>query len=755
MSQAKKEETSAFKNDQVRIEKEQMMINQFQKRKQMNLNFFSTYAPKLYQQMMSYQLKRYQIDIQTETDETDLIVDNERLYHGQAKDYAKRELAHFMEVSGPGQLVKTLDPPSPGDFKFPRYFSLSADKMVRSSPVANEKLEGGYRIEDSYLCMVFMGLGLGYHIENFIKNFKTHSLIIFEPSFDIFFATLYTVDWHLIITTQDCIKKGREIQLLIGNSQNDNDQKNDKDEILQYKRMGVQLQEALKDRSPHYPLMTLFYNHLAEKKHSVLIERISQNSLNHLITWGNYDDEVNQLSQAIFNIVQNPISLPTRASYTDQVPVCIVGAGPSLDNRIKTLKEMASYAVVIACGTALNALYANRIKPDILVVLESDYLALEYIERIHESGQEGRDFLDRIMLVGPIHLNARLIESFDSFRFYIKKECGLADIMEGMGLVLEGGVPTCTNLGFAIATYYAFKKIFLFGLDFGFTDIDKHHSKDTIYYDFEQLSDGLHRAYSEATDYSKQHLLEDTDVYGEKIFTDPYYFASKVHLENHLERFRNRHYQCEVFNCSQGATIQGTKWLKNEDLEKLAQGTDGLHGIKHRLLSTLFGDAEDTFKQNRHPNTEVLNSRLNCLRSSMREWENHLLNILKENDPVHDHSLAKLATILAFEIKALKSTNRPLYTMTRGSIWYILLIGLSHSMFIESLDVKDSKDNKDSKVSITSKNFNLIWRELFIEFLQGWSDHLNEVIKNAPSNNTNLWLDLSLHDPEPKRCANE
>lgn len=718
-------------------EQHRQVLLEFQQRKAENLLFFASYSQEIYQQIQHYRLNSYQIDIRLEENEVDLITKNQRLYNGTAKKYAQYELEQFIEVSGPGRYVKTIDPASPGDFKFPRFFNQIADQMVRASPVAGAPLKEGYCIGNSYPCLVFMGVGLGYHIEAFLDQYEVNTLIIYEPIFERFFASLYTIDWKSIVTNQNNINHGKEIILKIDSSNNP---------------LNEELLSLLKEYSPQYPLFTLFYNHLAEKDHERVIDEISDNSVNHLITWGNYDDEVNQLNQAIYNIVQRPTSLPDKIKHDNKVPVCIVGAGPSLDNRIESLRGFEPHAVIIACGTAINALYANNIKPDILVVLESDHIALHYIELIEKSGVTGKSYLKNITLVGPIHLNSKLIERFQDYRFYIKKECGLSDILEGMGLVLEGGAPTCTNLGVAIATYYAFNKIFLFGLDFGFLDIEKHHSKDTVYYHDDDQSNKIHNVFTQASDYSNQMLLEDRSVLGEKIFTDPFYYASKTHIEYHIEKHTNiKGYDFEFINCSDGAEIKHTSWVDKEKLVKIQEEIISCKKNKQPFLQALFNGSRIATPIN----FEIINSRLNNISISLAELQQKILHTLEGNDHSKQKKIENLVVIISGFVRELQCQNRPLYTLTRGSIWYMLLIGLSQTMSIETKYSKENhaKENERTTAKIKRDDYYYLWSCLFRDFLKNWSNHFNSVIKNSASAETNIWLDISLHDPEPKRSS--
>ncbi|MFL9598655.1 6-hydroxymethylpterin diphosphokinase MptE-like protein, partial [Aeromonas veronii] len=88
--------------------------------------------------------------------------------------------------------------------------------------------------------------------------------------------------------------------------------------------------------------------------------------------WGFFDDNIYALAHSHTHLQDGiPFLKRWRNSSTfEQVPVFVVGNGPSLDQSIEFIRQHQQQAIIIACGTAVSALYKTGIKPDIYVAVE-------------------------------------------------------------------------------------------------------------------------------------------------------------------------------------------------------------------------------------------------------------------------------------------------------------------------------------------------------------------------------------------------
>ncbi len=143
----------------------------------------------------------------------------------------------------------------------------------------------------------------------------------------------------------------------------------------------AQLHKAI---STYYPrACILVYTHTSTYAARGAVEALVQEAYEAILqAWKNHATLGVLGGRWIRNIWKN-ISLPLRSpsvkTLNTGMPTisghaCVVGAGPSLDAQVlEMLRHHRNKLVLIACDTALPALYKNNIVPDICVVLESQY----------------------------------------------------------------------------------------------------------------------------------------------------------------------------------------------------------------------------------------------------------------------------------------------------------------------------------------------------------------------------------------------
>ena len=141
--------------------------------------------------------------------------------------------------------------------------------------------------------------------------------------------------------------------------------------------------------------------------------------------------------------------------------VFVIGAGPSLEDNIKVLKENKN-AVKIAADGAAKALLENKIKPDIVVTdLDGDPAALQKAER---SGA--------IMVV---HAHGDNIKMLKKLVPKFKKLVGTTQVMPVDNVYNFGGFTDGDRCVF-LAEEFGAKKIVLVGMDFG-SEIGRYSKK--------------------------------------------------------------------------------------------------------------------------------------------------------------------------------------------------------------------------------------------------------------------------------------
>lgn len=516
-----------------------------------NEDFFRRAEPSIYNLIQNQKLSDCDLQIVRHPEhlEIDVTEQGSYRYHSQGRYYCQEESRKFLEQMHPGTLLPPFIATDSNIFSFDRVGSrhfkeLSETIRERVDPYQRIPLPGFYPL------LVITGVGLGFHIENIIKQREIGSLIIYEHKLDRFLTSLYCIDWEVLYRRFDP-NKGTSIQLIIANT--------DDQHILK----GVLWNELIK-YCPHFPFATLFYNHLMDQTNQMVIDAVRADIINYLQQWGHYDDEINQYNNARQNLLNDARAFfPSRFRLNPEISIAVVGAGPSLDNRIEYLKKYRDRLLVISCGTSIGTMFRYGIKPDFHVELESDYVVYEALSK-----STTEEFRKDIILLASAQVNPRALNLFDRSCIFFKDSTALSELfVENHKDIISNTTPTCTNAGVAIACHLGVKNIFLFGTDFGFIDKNVHHASGSIYYkDKSEISAVL----SDANDFEIEKTIKTTDVNGRLIDTKPMYFVSQRMVEecikfNHLKKIK-------VFNCSDGASIKNTQWLPIDIMDKTLSG---------------------------------------------------------------------------------------------------------------------------------------------------------------------------------------
>ena len=624
-----------------------------------NLEFFKLRFPGIYQFFVTYEMQRSKVDILLERGEIDILSEGRHLYAGQASAAAKREVAAFLSGFDYGSRVSSMRPLDEKAYMNPRLFSRSIAEVYK----AYHDLEApycGYQLDDLLPLVVFMGVGLGIHIDVLNKIRDIDHMIVFETDMDHFAASLYSVDWVQIIGDR-LDNPERSFEFVLANNAQTEDQ------------MHAVLWDRLIEYCPIFPVTTLFYNHRGNAVYDRVSDRVNQNLVMHLFSFGNYDDELNQLNNALFNIRQGHFVLPSPELYPDSliqlqdVSVCIVGSGPSLDARIEELKAMQSKSLIISCGTAIGALYAHQIKPDIHIELESDYCTYSL-----QSMMKDKAWLKSIKLIGAAQLNPNMFDLFGEARLFYKEDGVLSGLFNELKAGIPHAAPTCTNAALALAIFYRFKQIFLFGMDFGFPDKRSHHAKGSVYYQHEKSSE-----LKAAVDYRDKDMLVVPAAGGGSIVTTHFLHSAKLRVEVIIASMQSRQSsetnKTNIFNCSNGAHIEGTHYL---DAREIKHHQDALESFNIEVLlrETLF---LETARIDPAWVERKCSRFIEQLDTELPAFLAILENRLESIDRI---SFTRMCFRLLNRIssKRLQVEDRAFYYFMRGAIWHFLLAGYCH-----------------------------------------------------------------------------
>jgi len=447
----------------------------------------------------------------------DVRIGEQRLYGGDARGFAATQLEPYLKK------------PLRLHMNSPDAAGLVSPICIRLVEALQDHLraEGGeitrYPVDSPCFLVVF-GLGLGHHLEALARESKARWLILVEPFADFFAHSLETVDWGALLATFE--RRGGAVQVIT-----ELDPSAMVGEIIRFMaEQGI----AFADGSwvfTHYPHWAF-----AEAR-----QRLHEALEFAFINRGFFEDELRMMENAVANFSGRAFSLlEARPRLRRRETAVLVGAGPSLDEGLDTIRRIRDRVVLFSCGTALRPLLRAGIVPDFHCELEN---VPEVFTAVSEAGRLGD--LAQIALIASATVDPRVPPLFREAIFYFRDSVSSTEILGRGYRLIAGTAPTCVNMGLAMAATIGFAEFVLFGTDCGVRPGANRHAEGTIYRDL-----GVWRE----KDQKNQYSLEVEGNFGGIVQTDWIYDACRLMLAGAIA-----HYRFSVTNCSDGALIPGAR----------------------------------------------------------------------------------------------------------------------------------------------------------------------------------------------------
>ncbi|WP_375277982.1 motility associated factor glycosyltransferase family protein [Alteromonas australica] len=490
-----------------------------------NLSAFKVYFPQIFQEFSDYTPTDW-IPIQLSDGQIDVIRSDSLVayYGGSPKSSADLRFEYFEQYPQKDGLVLGYN-----GTKLKKYHHYQF--VEKTEKLLDEISEHVGKLPDTVKSLVMFGVGVGYQINTLYDKKNVEKLFLCEPNKDFFYSSLFAVDWQTILSNID--KNNQRLYINIG----DDGTNLFRDLLSQFYSIG-----------PYILASTYIYEGY---QNDYLNNSLSQlrEQLKIVISMGEYYDHAKYgISHTTEIISRGTPILQSKAdkylSLQDKdVPVFIVGNGPSLDDSIDTIKELKDRAIVVSCGTALMPLYKNGIVPDFHAEIEQNRSTFDWICRVGDF-----DYLKQINLISCNGIHPDTCDLFKNV--YISFKAGESSTVSALNILgrenyeeLEYAFPTVSNFVVNIFSTIGFNQIYLMGVDLGFFDRKKHHSKQSGYY----KKNG-----KEMYDYREKN---NTSIlvpgnFRKTVFTKHEFKVSKEILEQTLA---SRKIDC--FNTSDGARI--------------------------------------------------------------------------------------------------------------------------------------------------------------------------------------------------------
>lgn len=694
-------------------ESDQDAALEYLERKEKNLAYFRKYRPELHQYFSTLELSHCELVVTPGNPDVDLVDRGRSVYLHHARDYSYSEVDRFLGENPPDQRSFTLAPPWAGSYALPRFAMRLVREARDASPVTPETFHG-YKRGDFFPSVVFLGCGLGYHIEKLSEQADIIDAVVFEPDAERFALSLFTVDWETI--SARFRKQGRSLSFCIA--------VNDSEENVR-QVLGNKLGEMV----PMYPYFTTYYNHLAHVELSRIAKDLEKDIPILAANWGSYDFEIRAFNNILHNLRSGGRYLKPDPVAHSSRPLLVIGSGPSIDDRFEDIRKIRDKVAIVSAGTGLRGLIANGIRPDFHLELDADYAIHEILSDIDP------EVLQSIPLLAAIDVNPLVTTLFDQTTFFFKRGSAIPGWLGVGEQALDNCSPTCTNAALSVGYALGFRNIYLFGTDYGYRDVSNHHSAYSVYGAEGETS------FSRSFRAERKGLNEDQrsfavpGVDGGEVLTRTDYYTAKRSVERFIANCQTGETTLSVANCSDGAAIEGADWLSPTGFLEAVRGYDGSGPEEARQL----------LGHERHPlPSEGLNGNLDRLRQEIADTMEGCRKALGLTSDYSRRDLVVTANAVRDSLNRVgvfsgRRTDLTVQVMCwqllKGSTYHFLQVGLCHGLACEESELPA---------------YMQAWKTSFDRFLEQLPDHFDRVILQARPVESDPWLRARLTDEEPR-----
>ena len=398
--------------------------------------------------------------------------------------------------------------------------------------------------------IVFFGFEFGYQLVRFLDEYYAKHIYIYEKDIDLFYCSLYVLDWEWIEKT--IIERNMTLHFFIG--------VDEREFVNSYVSF-------IRYNGIYMCAHTYIYNSYSYDYIKDVVEEFSNQFSRQIMGWGFFDDTVIGIGQYLsrraptYLAVDNEVKIFNHSKK--DIPVLILANGPSLDENIDFVRDNKDNFLLFSCGTTLNTLYKYGIKPDFHVDLERLKHTSEKLDFI------SKDFLEGIIALTVNVMHPDFYDHFDRTVIGMRPGEPISSIMKYGGLFSKSvrdklsfmnySGPIVANLAMSYVEKIGFSSVYMIGVDCGFVDPDKHHSKKSGYYNDDGSNTGL-------ASFNGQDLKIRKANFGGNAYTTTIMDTSRVYLELCIESMKKQNPLFHCYNLSNGVKIFGAEALKSDDV---------------------------------------------------------------------------------------------------------------------------------------------------------------------------------------------
>jgi len=379
---------------------------------------------------------------------------------------------------------------------------------------------------------IYIGVGLGYHLQEIDKKLESYTTLIIEPELEIFRLSLFTTDYTVFT------ERNRTLFLNIGDDKHKRNQSFSEfyrcHEYMNYNVKYHKLLESLEyikeEAVEFFRTNTSFsfpYIHLVENvKRTVSFIRNKDKFL-------------------VLNEIQK------QDIFKDK-EVLLISAGPSLDNYIELIKKYQDRFIIVCVDVIVQKLEKHNIVPDIVFSIDpqqhhSKYLKTENPEYLKNSS---------IVLLSQQHPEFMKLLRERKINYYFSQ---VTNIVKEIGYL--GSAPNVGTFAFQTMVHMGAKKLYLIGNDAAFDpETGSRYSSDSSFTQVENITSEQ----KNKSVISKEDIVEVKGNLRETVKTNRDLLGFKYDYDLSISTL-TPYYEYEAYNLSDGAYIDGLEPMTQED----------------------------------------------------------------------------------------------------------------------------------------------------------------------------------------------
>ena len=453
--------------------REAKFLEEANKRFNDNLSIFQKHFPELAENIKQYQCNEFELHVTVSGHGNLKEESNDAFLYGdnpleQCQDQVKRHIANpaytHMDFSGfdAPQESRAKDQRTHARFmyKFGELFrELENESSLTSLP-------------DRFPSCVMFGVGLGYHLEELFKQKQFDHIFLYEPDFKVFYSSLFCISWVDIIEKID--SEGGCLYINIGSSAKQffND--------LFIRAIEIGYFSIIK---------TFIYQHYPSNEMTEIITEFRKRFFEFQSGWGFFNDGLVSTAHTLNNVLAGHGFLKPRSfvkgEYAD-IPVFVIGNGPSLDECESILKSCQDKALIFSAGSSIVSLDRMGVKADFHSLIERPKFTYDVLIDTWPKEKYKEVNLLTANVIYPEVTNlykwtGLALKPQEAGTELFKVNAAKSESYNSV--VLRNCNPLVSNTSLSYAINLGFRNIYLIGVDNGYQSEKNHHSKYSFYFD--------------------------------------------------------------------------------------------------------------------------------------------------------------------------------------------------------------------------------------------------------------------------------